>query len=378
MIRHRLGTALLTLTLTLAAAHAQTAASPNLSSTAVPIAPPMLPLLVNYQYWPTQYLQFVTGPELPLSMFELDVDSTGKQPVYHAVLTGKDGKRTHYSNVDGVVAAYKAQGEPAFKTAIEFEGDDSQKVGAASTVRFTLEDGRPLEFRFVLGSEVGEQGAGVQPLPGVPLPIFAYREAGAVAGEGTALKIGDTVSTAEVWTEISKPPYFVGYRGASTQSAHTLVLAKGSEHWTVSKAPAALTVGEIWELTGDRGKRSLQIDKVDGMHVTVTETDSVRPGVRFTIDAARTTDGWQVERVRFAPAKDGDKHSLTLLFPSPAVLEITAGRKTKIASAALTSAGTAADRTMALKITAPAWAAGKSLSEEAITGADGSITVTAQ
>lgn len=78
------------------------------------------------------------------------------------------------------------------------------------------------------GSDVSEQGSGLTPLCQLPLPVFAYREQGAVAGEGTAVQIGEIVSAAEVWKEISRPPYFVGYHGAYTQHAHRLIFAPGS------------------------------------------------------------------------------------------------------------------------------------------------------
>jgi hypothetical protein len=56
-------------------------------------------------------------------------------------------------------------------------------------------------------------------LPVIEPPVLMYRERSAVAGEGTALKIGNTVSVADVWTEISQPPYFVAYHGASLRTS---------------------------------------------------------------------------------------------------------------------------------------------------------------
>ena len=369
--------------LCLGAVRSQTPAAATTS-----IAPPTAGVLVSYQYWPTQYIQWV-GPELPYAMFELDVDSTGKQPVYHAVLTGKDGARTHYSNADGVVMAYKMSGEPSYKVAIAFEGDDTERVGAVSTVRFTMADGKPLEFRFVQGSDVSEQGSGLTPVPAAPVPVFPYRELGAVAGEGTALKIGDAVSTAEVWKEISHPPQFVAYRGAVTQSAHMLVLVKGRESWKVVKSPAALAVGAVWEMDGDTGDhRTLRIDRVDGAHVAVSGNDRFHPSVRFTLEATRAGEGWSVERVRYAPVKDGEKHYLTLQFAAGAAagssageaggsLEISVGKKAKIATASVAVSGETADRTATVKMLTPAWAAGKQVAEETAVAGD-SVTITAQ
>lgn len=362
--------ALTTATLTLA----QTA--PQAAATSKP-APPALGPIISYQYWPTQYIQFVTGPELPYTMFILEADTTGKQPLYHAILTGKDGKRTHYSNTDALTLQYKAQGEPSYKVDFAVEADESEKVGAVTTARFTAHDEKPVEFRFVQGSDISEQAAGLQPVPDAPIPVFAYRELGAVAGEGTALKIGETVSTAEMWKEISKPPYFVGYRGAETQSAHQIIFYKGTQTWTVAKYPAALTTGNTWELDSDRGDHlSLRIDRADGTHFTLTGTDRFQPAIRIVVEATRTatdgTDSFATDRVLFMPAaKGGEKHAAALTF-TPALnatatqstMDLGVGKKKSIATATLTLSGDTATRTAEVKFTAPAWAATKTLTEE--------------
>lgn len=351
-------------------AAAQTA--PAVASTAA-IAPPSAGLLYSYQYWPTQYIQWIDGPELPYSMAEFDVDNvSAKQPLYHCVLTGKDGSRTHYSNIDGIVAGFKAAGEASYKTAIAFDSDDTGKPGSASTVRFTMQDGKPLEWRFIQGSDISAQGSGVTPLPQAPVPVLAYREEGAVAGEGTAIKIGDAVSTAPVWTEISKPPYFVGYRGAITSGAHMLVLMRGAETWKITKAPATLAAGSTWELASETGNhRTLTIDKTDGTHATISQTDSMHPITRTVLTTTHTPNGWTVDSLRLSPMKDGDKHFMTLTFttatPSTGTLEITAGKKAKIATASVEMGNAAGEIREAIKFTAPAWMAGKEVVEQTTT-----------
>ena len=258
------------------------AAAPAATLAAQNIAPPSTGLLVQYQYWPVQYVQWV-GTELPYSMIELDVDSGAKQPRYNVVLTERaSGKRIVYANSDALVAAAKAQGQDAYKTQIAFDAAEATTLGATSTLRLSLADGKPLQWRFVQGSDVSEQGAGLTALPQMAMPVFAYREQAAVAGEGTALQIGNTVSAAEVWTEISKPPYFIGYRGAMSLSAHTTVLAPGKQTWTVTTLPTEMRAGQTWELEGDRGNhRTLRISKVDGAKFVITGTDRFDPSTVF-------------------------------------------------------------------------------------------------
>jgi hypothetical protein len=347
------------------------------------VSPPSVGILTNYRYWPVQYVQFV-GTELPYAMIELDVDSSGKQPLLYLTLTERaSGKRIHYTNNDGLVAMAKAQSEEAHKTEMAFDPPDTENPGSISNVRLTMADGKPLQWRFVQGSDVSEQGSGLTPLPDTKIPVFAYREQGAVAGEGTALQIGDVVSTAAVWTEISHPPQFIGYRGAMTHDAHMLVFPAGNESWTVTSAPSSLAVSSTWELDGANGNhRTLRIDKVSGAHYTISSIDRFQPSVRFTLEASREGDAWSIESVRYAPARDGDKHYLTLQF-APALSATTtksdvtllAGKKTTLASGTITATETATDQSLALDFATPAWAHGKTMTEETTPSANGSRTV---
>lgn len=350
------------------AAQAQTTPVPTASAA---IAPPMLPLLTSYRYWPVQFVQWV-GTELPYSMIELDVDpAAGKHPLLYVTLTDRaSGKRIHFVENDGLLATAAAMGEEAHKTTIAYEPADTENTGSITTVRFAMADGKPLQWRFVQGSDISEQGSGLSPLPDAKIPIFAYREQAAVAGEGTALQIGDTVSTASVWKEISQPPYFVAYRGADSENTHTLVFLPGKESWTVASAPAALTTGATWELDEAKGNhRSIHVDKVDGAHIVVTTSDRFQPGVHCTLEAIRSGDGWNIERARFAPVRDGEKHGLTLQFTTPLTatadstsLTLLAGKKT-LASGSIASTGIAQDHTWTLSFANPTWLAGKTLVE---------------
>ncbi|HEX4156491.1 MAG TPA: hypothetical protein VHY48_12845 [Acidobacteriaceae bacterium] len=355
---------------------AQTAASPA-------IAPPILPLVVNYSYWPTQFVQFI-GPELPYSMIELDVDpGNGKHPLLYATLTDRaTGKRVHYTDDDGLIASAAAVGEEVHKTALAFDAADTDNPGSISTLRFSMPDGKPLEWRFVLGSDISEQGSGLNPFPDAKIPIFAYREQGGLAGEGTALQVGDTVSTASVWTEYSHPPYFIPYRGAETEGAHVLIFIPGEEKWTIVSSPVALTVGATWELDGDKGNhRSIRIDKVDGPQLTVTSTDRFHPRVQCTLEVTREGDAWNIERARFSAMNGGEKHALTIEF-TPALgpatektaVELIAGKKKTIATGAL--APDAASHALTLSFSNPAWLNGKTMAEGSVIS-NNSVSVTA-
>ena len=333
------------------------------------IVPPSSGVIVNYRYWPTQYVQFV-GAELPYSMITLESDTTGKQPLYYVTLTERaTNKRVHYTNVDGLLATARAMGEEAHKTEIAVEGGDKQTNGDITTIRFSMADGKPVQWRFVQGSDITEKGAGLTPLPTAPMPIFAYREQAAVAGEGTALQIGDIVSTADVWKEISQPPYFIAYHGALSTSAHTVAFLPGQETWTVKSAPSALAPGSTWELDGATGDhRSLRIEKVERTHFIVTGNDRFAPSTRFTLDLTLIGNDWIVNSVRYAPTRDGDKHYVTLTSTpgndKPSTVALLVGKKTTIATGTLSVIGAPANHTQKLDFATPAWAHGKTMTEE--------------
>lgn len=384
-------------TIALLAALTASTLTAQTAQTAKPAPPPLGPL-VSYQYWPTQYIQFITGPELPYTMFMFEADTSAKQPTYHAAFTAKDGTTTNYTNSDALLAYDKASGAAVYKVDFAVESDDTDKVGATTTVRFATHDEKPVEFRFVQGSDISEQGSGLQPIPEAPIPVFAYRELGALAGEGTALKVGNAVSTAEVWKEYAHPPYFVPYRGAITNSAHTVVFYKGTQTWTVSKYPAALTTGSTWELTDDRHDQlTLKVEKVEGPHFTISAVDRFHPNVREVIEATfhpsgnpGFPDNFTTDRILYMPAiKGGEKHAAVLSFTTKGsfeasraslnftTMDLSIGRKQHIATANYSDSGNPEDRTAALQFTAPAWAASKTLAEETAISGD-TVTLTAR
>ncbi len=343
---------------------AQSAAASAISAGAVSMTPPIVPIRTLYRFWPLQFVQFV-GTELPYSQIMLEVDPAGKKPTVVLTLTDRaTGKRVHYAETEALVAMEGAGGDESHRAAMAWEPADTEAVGSVSTLRLTLADGKPLVWRFVQGSDVSERGGGMTPLPGSKVPIFAYREQAAVAGEGTALEVGGVASPATVWTEISQPPYFVAYRGAMSENAHTLVFLPGASQWTVKSAPATMAAGGSWELEGAHGDRaSVRIDSADGAHAVMTATDLFEPGVQRTIEATRAADGsWSFGRVRFAPLKDGAKHTLTMEFATPLnagvdsdKVTVTAGKKTVLGTGTVTGG---AGGSMTLVFSDPAWMKG--------------------
>jgi hypothetical protein len=346
-------------------------------STTTAIAPPLPPLLIAYRYWPDQFVQWV-GPELPYSMIELYADQTAPQPLYDVVLTDRStGKRIYYSNQQQQVDIDKLSGE-AYLTKIQLTTPDQDNAGAAWNLTFTTEGGKPVIWRFIQGSDVTEQGSGLTPMPTVPMPLFMYREQGAVAGQGTALQVGSAVSEADVWTEISHPPFFVAYRGAHALGLDIAVLQPGAMQWKIESAPATLISGAAWKLSSTDGRRcTLTVEKAAGNTFSIVAADEHAPGREMWIEAQQTPKGWLIQRVRYAPQKQSDDHGFALTFqPGLSVgdqgssatvkFEMQAGKKTKIGVGTLTLQGSATQPKWLFEVKTPDWARTKSMLEDAV------------
>lgn len=311
------------------------------AQTAQPLLPPpMAPEQIIYRHWPKQFVQWI-GSELPYTMIELYVDpGTAATPLYEVVLTERaTGKRVHYANQQQMVDLDKRSGADAYLTRMQL--DSPANAGAAATylLRFVDHTGQPVSWQFIQGSDMNERGGGSSPA-GVAPPVLVYRTQSAVAGEGTALKIGNTVSTAEMWTEISQPPYFIAFHGAVSENVDIAVFAGAAQQWTTVSAPKALAIGVEWKLKAQDGLAStLRLQALSGSHATVLSTDDHFPGRSVAIEADYTNGAWSIDKMRYSGAGEDANQGITISFsPSTSVtgaqskFEVIAGRKTRIAS----------------------------------------------
>jgi|GEM_PF-1686488 len=294
---------------------------------------------VIYRHWPEQFMQWV-GPELPYSMIELYVDSiSAPQPIYDAVLTERaSGKRIHYSPQPWLVQLNKSTGSDAYLSAMQLDRPANPGANTSYTLRFSEHDGKPVLWQFVQGSDITELGGGVSPA-GVQPPVIMYRERSAVAGQGTALKIGNVVSAADVWKEIAQPPYFVPYRGALTANLEIAVFAGEGEQWITLAAPSKLESGAAWKLkTAEGHERTLTVVAVNGDTVTVKEEDAQLAGESVTFDAQLAGSHWSVKKFHYAPTGNSTSKGLTLAFTTGTTdagqskFELFSGTKTRLAS----------------------------------------------
>ncbi len=331
-------------------------ASTAMGQTPAPTATlPTEPAGITYRYFPRQFVQWV-GPELPYSMIELDVDDRGPKPVYDAVLTDRaTNKRVHYTNEQSEVEIDKAMGADVHLVPMQFDSPEAAK-GATYLLRFATETNTPVLWQFIQGSDITEQGGGMNPLA-TPTPVLLYREQAAVAGEGTALKVGNITSTADVWKEISQPPYFVAYHGAISVDVHTIAFVPRVADWKVEPPSATVAPAADWTLTGPDGRvLNAHVDSFANGLATLHE---IHPaiGTSVTVEARQTPSGWALEQLVYAPVGSAKGHTISFNFtPGEAgasKFELVAGKKKHLASGDVTMT---ADGGESWVLTQPAWA----------------------
>jgi len=271
---------------------------------------------VHYRYWPKQMVQWV-GPELPYSMIVANIDDRSKQPVYDVQLIDKSGKSNiHYTNSAEDLALDQRAGFTAYQVAMQFDGPADPEKGAQYLLRFNTETGVSVVWQFVLATDVTDQGSGVSVIPAA-FPTLSYRGLAGLADQGTALKVGNTTSAADVWKEIAQPPYFVPYHGAFSVGVQVLSF--------VPEPPASKSDGQT------PAKASTLSLTRNGD--TVALSDNV-----FGTTTSYTLDGSSIARVSFAPSKGKREDTVTLEFTPPLApsgqskFEIVVGSKKKIAT----------------------------------------------
>jgi hypothetical protein len=311
------------------------------AQTAKPLLPaPMAAEQITYRHWPKQFVQWI-GSELPYTMIELYVDpGTAATPLYEVVLTERaTGKRVHYANQQQMVDMDKRSGADAYLTRIQLDSPANAGTAATYLLRFFDHAGQPVSWQFIQGSDMSERGGGSSPA-GVAPPVLVYRTQSAVAGEGTALKIGNTVSTAEMWTEISQPPYFIAFHGAVSENVNIAVFAGAPQQWTTVSAPKALAIGAEWKLKAQDGLEStLRVQALTGSHASIVSADDHFPGRTVAIEADYTNGAWSIDKMHYSGVGEDANQGMTIAFsPGTSVngaqskFEVTAGRKTHIAN----------------------------------------------
>jgi len=250
------------------------------------------PLIVHYEYIPHYFVQWLNDHPQYARIEAAVTDS--EPPVFNLTLTEKgSGRRVNYCNSEARLKVMAQSGLDARLTKIDYRATNNFGQAPAHEFSFTDERGQAVRWRFTLAAPVSERGAGLTPQEEGAGLLLIYRDLGTAAGEGTAAQIGDKVSEAEPWPEISAPPYFVAYRGAYSDGIGVGALIPGQENWRVTAPPKNLNEGAQWTLTCDRGRtRQLRITARRGDELTVRET-----GDSLTLQARQTPAGFALRSI---------------------------------------------------------------------------------
>lgn len=345
------------------------------STTANTFAPPVVPLLFEYEFAPLYFSQWELDD--PNYSRITAIVTEGEGPVCVVILAEKSsGRQVYYSNSEAKVTALKRFGKTVHKTPIDFRV--AKNVGQPSTYGLGFRDvqGRAILWRFIPATRPSERGAGLTPLAAVPGLRLDYSELGTTAGAGTAVQIGDRVSEAHAWPEISAPPYFVAFRGSHSEGRHLGSLYLGTERWHVLSTPNVSTAtelreGALWKLREANGRElSLRVTARRGDEVTITETDESAAGLAtlemqarvtpqgFAIREIRRTMGKRTMRIAFTPELNLGNVATT---PAELAFEIDEGDHRRVTHGIVTTEVQTGVLRLRWTPRAPAWAKSQGL-----------------
>jgi hypothetical protein len=239
-----------------------------------PVQLPIVPVIVEYDYASQYFRQWIN--DHPQYSMITAVVGEGASPVYQIIFTEKESKREiYYSNSEAKVKTLTLAGKEAHRANISLKVMET--AGTVPTYEFTFrnQQKQPVIWRFIPASRPSEKGAGLTPMAAASGLRLLYRNLGTNAGEGTAVQIGDKVSEAEPWPEVSAPPYFISYRGSFAEGMDMGSLLAGTESWRVDSVLGELREGTQWTEVGSGGrKRQLKITARRGDEMTVSVSDA--------------------------------------------------------------------------------------------------------
>jgi hypothetical protein len=219
-------------------------------------------------------------------------------------------------------------------------------------------------------------GSGLTPLGKVPGLLLNYRERSALAGPGSAVKVGDQLYEAEVWTELSKPPDFVPYRGSYTAGLDSGQIGIGSEEWQVISAPSQLERGAQWVINSPRNRRTLTITEATAERIKINQTDTNPWEVATELVYARSQAGLGLSEISLT----NHSHVFHMIF-NPALppigtvastkstFTIDQGKQRGISSGEVSYQNAADGAELKFQFKAPDWAKGRVLVSKVAVGA---------
>ncbi len=329
----------------------------------------VISLMMRYEYFPHYYAQTLNdSPQY--SQIEAMIDDSAKDNASRIVLTEKStGKPVYFANNQALVDALTRAGNRAYASPIDIK--NPQQTIQKATAGFALRDdkGQPVRWRFVYAYSSSAMGSGLTPLPTVPGLTLQYRTEGSVAAEGSAVEVADKVSYAQVWKEISAPPYFVAYRGYSGEGFHEGRFATVDQKWQVTNVPADLSTGAKWDILDNSGKHQTFTVTKAGKEEVVLST--LLPDSQTTLESTLEPSG-SGQKLRSLRASQKGHSMLVSCRPSlalneenskPVEFQIDLDKNKKVAHGTVEQIKSSDGYHLVWKFKGPDWAKARTLDE---------------
>lgn len=252
---------------------------PSIARTITPPLP-VFPLILNYDYETKYFMQWIA--KCPQYSMITGSVSKGEPAIIQIVLTESGtGKRTYYSNSQDTVKGLTQAGLNAHFVKIDFKTGEDADERRVFAFGFPDEHGSPIRWGFVANGASSDRGAGPRIQVVSAGLLISYNELSTTAAPSAVVQVGDKSYQVEEWPEISKPPYFIGFRGTFSEGITLGMLLNGSQTWRGQSAPTELSEGAKWILIDDRKVvRQLQITAKHGDELTITELVDNSPWAR--------------------------------------------------------------------------------------------------
>jgi hypothetical protein len=244
----------------------------------------IVPLQFNYAHWDHHYLQWL--PDHPrYEMVEALIDDsepaktffflterqaeqgskkqhcyTDNLQLYEALQMGGGDRESHHVEI----AYEKVEDTSPTRIQLELDAVDGHVVWGFSPSTETSAD---YASGLIDNIEAGHDLKG-----GI---LAFYLPETAVSDEKTTLSIGDEKYPAQLWPEISKPPYFTAYRGVHSRDVHNgYFVASPLARSEYRSWPDELEVGSHWKTHTTVESRDVRYDTL--VVVTALEGDTVQ------------------------------------------------------------------------------------------------------
>ncbi|MGO9232215.1 MAG: hypothetical protein ACLQKA_23715 [Bryobacteraceae bacterium] len=331
------------------------------------------PMVLDYSFF-ARYASQSIGDDDHYSRIEAYIGLGGKDGPTRVVLTGKPaGKSVSYvSGSDAIDASASGTG-PVIETPIAVNVPEALTQNTPIEIALRDQNGLPLRWRFVCAYPSSPDGSGLAPLPAVGGLMLQYRDLGTVAGPGSVVELGNRLSYAEVWREISSPPFFVPYRGYYGEGFHVARFLLQDHKWRIVGSVNSLAEGSHWEFVApDNARRAFTVSQHGQTTVVSTGTEPHGAILSAVLDAAagppciRSLEAAQGSHrmvVLFHPA-------LVLTAPTSVDFQVEVDKK-KVAQGSLTVAEIDGGNDLIWRFKSPDWAKARVLHETIRASQDG-------